>query len=55
MPEWLLSYCVNACILAGGVISTLLFAFLVVVLSVEIYDFFVEEKEAEANGYEEDY
>lgn len=40
MPEWLLSFCVNICLLAGATVSILLFSVLVFVVSIEVWDFF---------------
>ena len=43
MPEWLLSFLVNGMILLGGLASWLILFFLVIVLCVEIWDFFFEK------------
>ncbi len=56
MPEWLLSFFVQTMILVGGLASVIILAFLVLVLAVEIWDFFFEdEAELDEDNLEEDY
>lgn len=49
MPEWLQSYCANISLFVAGLVATVGVIFLIIIASVEIYDFFADRNKKTPN------